>query len=78
MDVWVKSGRVVRVEIPLAQFSPKPVTTGPVALRIDIDRLAGGVTAPTDATDVDVVGLLGKFFGGLGSFLDGMKGGVPG
>jgi hypothetical protein len=78
MDVWVKSGRVVRLEIPLAQFSPKPVTAGPVALRIDIDRLAGGVTAPTDATDVDVVGLLGKFFGGLGSFLDGMKGGVPG
>jgi hypothetical protein len=80
MDVWVKSGRVVRLEIPLAQFSPKPVTAGPVALRIDIDRLATGVTAPTDATDVDVVGLLGKFFGGLGSFLEGMKGaaGVPG
>jgi hypothetical protein len=36
------------------------------------------VTAPTDATDVDVVGLLGKFFGGLGSFMEGIKGGVPG
>jgi len=77
MDVWVKSGRVVRLEIPLAQFSPKPVTAGPVALRIDIDHTAAGVTAPPDAVDVDVVGLLGKFFGGLGNFLGGMTG-APG
>jgi len=77
IDVWVKSGRVVRLEIPLAQFSPKPVTAGPVALRIDIDHTAAGVTAPPDAVDVDVVGLLGKFFGGLGNFLGGMTG-APG
>jgi hypothetical protein len=81
MDVWVKDGRVVRLELPLAQFSPKPVTAGPVALRIDIDRQAANVTAPPDAVDVDVLGLLGKFFGGLGSFLQGVggaPGGVPG
>jgi hypothetical protein len=81
MDVWVKGGRVARLEIPLAQFSPKPVTSGPVALRIDIDRQAAGVTAPPDAVEVDVVGLLGKFLGGLGGFLQGVTGaagGVPG
>ncbi|HEV7534780.1 MAG TPA: hypothetical protein VGP90_04045, partial [Acidimicrobiia bacterium] len=78
MDVWLKSGRVVRLEIPLGQFSPQPVAAGPVALRIDIDRTAAGVVAPPDATEVDLLGLISKFFGGLGSFMEGIKGGVPG
>jgi hypothetical protein len=49
-----------------------------VAVRVDIDRTAVGVVAPPDATEVDLLGLIGKFFGGLGSLMQGIKGGVPG
>ncbi|HVW34996.1 MAG TPA: hypothetical protein VHL53_20860 [Acidimicrobiia bacterium] len=71
MDVWIKSGRVVRLEVPLAQLSPNPKTdAGPVALRLDIYRSAPSLAAPADAVNVDVMGLLGSFFkeltGGLG------------
>ena len=71
LDVWIKSGRVVRLEVPLAQLNPNPpANVGPVALRLDIDRSTPSLVAPSDAVNVDLLGLLGSFFkqmtGGLG------------
>jgi hypothetical protein len=75
LDVWIKSGRVSRLEVDLAQFGPTPPANGGrVALRLDIDRDASGVTAPSDAVSVDVAGLLGKLFSQFGSFLEGAGG----
>lgn len=79
LDVWVKSGRVSRLELDVAQFLPAPPpNTGRVALRLDIDRDAAGVTAPSDAVSVDVAGLLGKLFSQFGGLLEGAGKGITG
>ena len=77
LDVWVKSGRVSRLEFDLAQLtgSAPPPNTGRVALRVDIDREAAGLTAPDDAVSVDIAGLFEKLFSQFGSFLEGAGGG---
>lgn len=75
LDVWIKDGRVSRLEVDLAQFVPTPpAKAGRVALRLDIGRDAGGVTTPSDAVTVDVAGLLGRLFSQFGSFLEGAGG----
>jgi hypothetical protein len=76
LDVWIKGGRVSRLELDLSQLSgaTPPPNTGRVALRLDIDREATGVTAPSDAVSVDVAGLLGKLFTQFGSLLQGVGG----
>ena len=72
LDMWVKSGRVSRVELDLAQFSPAPPAgAGRVALRLDISGEAPTLAAPPDAVSVDVAGLLQKFFSQFGQFLQG-------
>jgi hypothetical protein len=77
VDVWVKSGRVSRVELDLAQFSPAPPAgAGRVALRLDISSEAPALAAPPDAVPVDIAGLLGKFFSQFGQFLEGVGGGL--
>ena len=85
IDAWVKSGRIVRVEVPLNQFDTS-APPGRVAVRVDIDRDAPPVTAPADAVNVDIAGLLQKamqmFLGGM-SEIPGMPGmpagkGIPG
>jgi hypothetical protein len=79
LDVWIKSGRISRLELDLAQFLPAPPpNTGRVALRLDIDREAAGVTAPSDAVSVDVAGLLGKLFTQFGGMLQGAGRGITG
>lgn len=77
LDVWVKSGRVSRLELDLRQLagSTPPADAGRVALRVDIDRDAGSITAPGDAVSVDIAGLFGKLFSQFGSFLEGVGGG---
>ena len=77
IDAWVKSGRIVRLELPLNQFGKGG--GGRVAARLDINRDSGGVTAPTGAVPVDVAGLLRNFVQGL-SGLSGLSGlqGLPG
>lgn len=76
LDVWIKSGRVARLEVDLAQFWPTPpATTDRVALRVDIDRDAPSLAAPPDAVNVDIAGLLGNLFSQFGSFLEGVGGG---
>jgi len=78
IDAWVKSGRIVRLELPLNQFAT--ASAGRVAVRLDIDRDSTAVAAPADAVPVDVAGILGKFIQGLSSGLGGSSGlqGVPG
>ena len=77
IDTWVKSGRVVRLELPLNQFGT--ASAGRVAVRLDIDRDTPAVTAPAGAVPVDVTGLLGKLVQGF-SGLSGASGlqGIPG
>jgi hypothetical protein len=79
MDVWVKGGRVTRLELPLAQFDPK-ASASKAALRLDIDRQATDVTAPTDAVAVDLTGILGNLVNQFGGLLQGAgaAGGSPG
>jgi len=73
LDVWVKSGRVSRLELDMGQFAPTP-PPGRVTLRLDIDRDAATVTAPSDAVNVDLAGLLGKVFSQFGGLLSGAGG----
>ena len=68
MDVWVKSGRVARLEVPLAQFDPKG-SPSKAALRLDIARQATDAAAPTDAVTVDLTGILGNLFNQFGGGL---------
>jgi hypothetical protein len=77
LDVWVKSGRVSRLELDLAQFAPSPPAgAGRVALRLDIDREAASVTVPSDAVPVDIAGLLQRFLSQFGQFLQGAGAGL--
>jgi hypothetical protein len=73
VDTWVKDGRIARIELPLNQFA---AGNGRVAVRLDIDREVGNVTAPPDAVAVDVAGIMRKFVQGL-SGLGGLNG-LPG
>ncbi|HEV7862649.1 MAG TPA: hypothetical protein VGR20_08115 [Acidimicrobiia bacterium] len=77
MDVWVKSGRVARLEVPLAQFDPEG-SASKAALRFDIARQASDVAAPPDAVNVDVTGILTNLFGQFGGLLQGAAGKSPG
>ncbi len=74
LDVWVKSGRVARLEVDLAQFWPTPPPTGRVAIRVDIDEDAPSLNAPSDAVAVDLAGILKGFFGQFSEMLEGMGG----
>ncbi|HET9770068.1 MAG TPA: hypothetical protein VFS16_04200 [Acidimicrobiia bacterium] len=76
LDVWIKGGRVNRLEFDLGQFIPAPPGTGRVALRLDIDREASAVTAPSDAVGVDIAGLLQNLFSQFGQFLGGLGEGL--
>ncbi|HEY4409786.1 MAG TPA: hypothetical protein VGO87_07875 [Acidimicrobiia bacterium] len=85
IDAWVKGGRIVRIEVPLNQFDTQ-APPGRVAVRVDIARDASPVTAPADAVNVDIAGILQKamqmFLGGM-SEIPGMPGlptgkGIPG
>jgi hypothetical protein len=77
LDIWVKSGRISRLELDLAQFAPAPPAgAGRVALRLDIAREAASVTVPPDAVPVDLAGLVGKFMGQFGNFLQGVGAGM--
>jgi hypothetical protein len=77
LDVWIKSGRVNRLEVDLAQFSPAPAPGGGrVAVRVDIDRDAPSLTAPSDAVEVDVAGILKGFLGQFAGMLEGIGGGI--
>lgn len=77
LDVWIKSGRVTRLEVDMAQFWPNPpATTDRVALRVDIDRDAPSLATPPDAVNVDIAGLIGNLFSQFGSFLEGAGGGL--
>jgi|GEM_PF-6777124 len=77
IDTWVKSGRIVRLELPLNQFGT--AKAGRVAVRLDIDRDSTDVAAPTGAVPVDIAGALSKLvqsFSGASGF-QGLQG-VPG
>ena len=78
IDSWVKSGRIVRLELPINQFGQ--AGKGRVAVRLDISRDAGGVTAPPDAVPVDVAGLVRQFVQTMAGGLGGLGGlsGLPG
>lgn len=77
LDVWVKGGRVSRVEFDLRQLagSTPPADAGRVALRVDIKRDGGSISAPGDAVPVDIAGLVGKLFSQFGSLLEDAAGG---
>ncbi len=66
LDVWTSDGRITRAELELGQFAPQP-PTGRVALRVDIDKLDGGIQAPGDAVKVDVMGIFSRLMAGLGT-----------
>jgi hypothetical protein len=77
LDVWVKDGRVSRVELDMAQFEPAPPAgAGRVALRVDISKDAPTLAAPSDAVSVDIAGLLQRFVGQFGQFLQGVGAGL--
>ena len=78
LDIWVKSGRVSRLELGLAQFLPAPPQAGPVAIRLDIDGEAAALTAPSDAVNVDIAGIIQKFAGQFTNQFGGLLGGVGG
>jgi len=77
VDVWVEDGRVSRVELDMAQFSEAPPAgAGRVAVRLDINRDAPMLSAPSDAVTVDIAGLFQRFLGQFGQFLEGFGAGL--
>ena len=78
VDLWVKD-QLTAVSLDLTQFLEKPVTGKKLAVDIDIDLDSGKVTAPSDATEIDVESLLSQFPAGAlggGSGLDSGDGGI--
>lgn len=59
-DAWVKDGRLSRLEIDLTQFHAAP---GPVVLRIDLPADPGDISMPGDGVEIDVMEIMGSFFG---------------
>ena len=76
VDVWVKDGRLSRVELDMAQFSEPPSNAGRVAIRLDINREAPELSAPTDAVTVDLAGIIRQFVGQFGQFFEGFGQGL--
>ena len=76
LDVWVKDGRVSRVELDMAQFSEPKANAGRVAIRLDIDRDAPTLAAPPDAVTVDLAGIIQQFVGRFGQFFEGFGAGL--
>jgi hypothetical protein len=77
VDVWVKDDRVSRVEVDMAQFAPAPPAgAGRVAIRLDIDREAPTLAAPSGAVTVDLAALFQRFLGQFGQFLEGFGSGL--
>lgn len=74
LDVWIKGGRVVRLQLPIAQLDPEGTTSSDVALRLDIDRSAPSLSAPADAVAVDVAGIIGGYMRQFSGMLDQFKG----
>jgi hypothetical protein len=74
LDVWIKSGRVVRLQLPIGQFDPAGAKASDVALRIDIDRSAPSLTAPDGAVPVDIAGIIGAYMRQFSGMLDGISG----
>lgn len=76
IELWVKDDKLTAVSLDLTQFLDKPVPGKKLAIDIDIDLDSGKVTAPDDATEVDVEALLkeipsGALGGGTGTETDG-------
>lgn len=67
-DVWLRDGRIGRAELDLAQFASE--SAGPVPLRVDVGPLRQPVSAPKDATPINLFQILGRlaavFTGGMG------------
>ena len=76
VDVWVKDGRLSRVELDMAQFSEPPSNAGRVAIRLDINREAPELSAPADAVTVDLAGIIQQFMGQFGQFFEGFGQGL--
>ena len=76
LDVWVKDGRLSRVELDVAQFSEPQANAGRVAIRLNINRDAPELSAPSGAVMVDLAGLCQQFVGQVGQFLEGFGGGL--
>ncbi len=66
LDLWTEDGRVHRAELDLGQFAPQP-PAGRVALRVDIDTLDGGIKAPVDAVEVNVMQIFSQLLGAVGT-----------
>jgi hypothetical protein len=66
LDLWTEDGRVRRAELDLGQFAPQPPARR-VALRVDIDELDGGIKAPGDAVEVNVMQIFGQLLGAVGA-----------
>jgi hypothetical protein len=60
-DAWVKDGRLRRLELDLTQFEPG--ADGPVTLRIDLPVDPGRVSMPDGGVTIDVMEIMGSFFG---------------
>lgn len=84
VDAWVSGGRLERIRVDLRQFHQAPGgPTRAVGVEIDFGRQSGSISAPLEATPVDLskVKALLDGLGGLGGLgrLGGLGGlGVPG
>ena len=76
VDVWVKDDRLSRVELDIAQFSEPPTNAGRVAIRLDINREAPELSAPSDVVTVDLAAIIQQFVGQFGQFLEGFGQGL--
>lgn len=76
LDLWIDDGRVSRVELDMAQFAEPPAKAGRVAIRLDINREAPTLAAPSDAVTVDLAGLFQQFVGQFGQFFEGFGAGL--
>jgi hypothetical protein len=72
VELWVKDDELSAVSLDITQFLEKPVTGKKFAVDIAVDLDSGKVSAPSDATEIDVESLLSEFpagalGGGLGA-----------
>lgn len=80
IDFWLDGGELSQVGFDLGQLGDDGAPEGTYIL-VAIEEFTGSVEAPDDATQVDLMEVLGGLFGGPGGFTgmeDGMEPGLEG
>ncbi|MCC5950126.1 MAG: hypothetical protein JJT89_16875 [Nitriliruptoraceae bacterium] len=66
IDLWVDGGELTQFGVDLQTLDDEGELDGEVLILVTVAEFTGTIDAPADATEFDVLQLVGAFFGGMG------------